>query len=155
LAGGALIVAAVLGQARRGDAAKGPLARVFGVLARLGRSRLAIPFAVVVLVLTVCHGLIPLAFYEANVRGDAKLGDLASRVYAVTYVPARGNSYWRDKLFQGIQNAGPAGRACAAGDPQGCANFASFYHSIGWNWGRAWQLFAKANAISSQREQRP
>ena len=153
VAGGALIVAAAYRQARCEGGAQGlPAAGVAGVLARWWWARIAMSFAAVVLLaLIVGHGLIPFFFYEANSRGDAKLGDLTARVYAATYVPTRGNSYLREKLSEGILSAGPAGRSCAAGDPHGCASFAGFYREIGWNWGRSWLLFAKAATLFSAR----
>ncbi len=153
VAGGALIVAAALRQTRSESGAPSlPAASAPGILARWRWVRIAMSIAAVALLaLIVGHGLIPFFFYEANSRGDARLGDLAARVYAATYVPARGNSYLGEKLAEGILSAGPAGRSCAAGDPHGCASFASFYREIGWNWGRTWELFAKAAALFAAR----
>lgn len=153
VAGGALIVAAAFWQTSREGGIQGlPAAGASGILARWRWVRIAMSFAAVVLLaLIVGHGLIPFFFYQANSRGDAKLGDLATRVYAATYVPTRGNSYLAEQLSGGILSAGPAGRSCAAGDPQGCASFASFYRQLGWNWGRSWLLFARAAALSAAR----
>jgi hypothetical protein len=97
----------------------------------------------------VLHGLIPTFFYEANIRGDQKLGALATRIYAARYLPTEGNSYWIDNLSAGIASAGPEGLACAANSPQGCTDMANFYRMIGWNWGRAWLLSAKTAALIS------
>ena len=153
VAGGALIVAAAFRQARREDGIQGlPVAGVSGILARWRWVRIAMSFAVAVLLaLIVGHGLIPLVFYQANSRGDAKLGDLMARVYDATYVPTRGNSYLAEQLSQGILSAGPAGRTCAVDDAQGCASFAGFYHQIGWNWGRVWRFSSKAAALYTAR----
>jgi TPR repeat protein len=153
VAGGALIVAAALRQTQReGGVQSLPAAGVSRILARWRWVRIAMSIAAVVLLaLILGHGLVPLLFYEANSRGDRKLGDLAARVYAATYVPTRGNSYLAEQLSQGILSAGPAGRSCAAGDPHGCAMFASFYQEIGWNWGRTWDLFARAATLLAAR----
>jgi hypothetical protein len=153
LAGGALILAGVLWNARRDDAAERlQAAGAFGVLARTRWVRIAmIATAVMLFALIAGHGLIPFAFYEANSWGDAKLGDLTARLYEATYVPARGNSYWSEKLARGMASAGPAGRACAAGDPQGCATAAAFYFELGWNWSRTWLLSAKGAALFTAR----
>ena len=157
VAGGALIVMAGLGQAQREDKTKSlSAAAAFGVLFRPKWIRVAIAsLAAVLLALIVAHGLIPFFFYEANSRGDTKLGDVATRLYAATYVPARGNSYWREKLTEGILSAGPAGRRCAAGDAEGCRIFGRFYFDLGWNWGRAWRFTAKAAALSPGRKPQP
>ncbi|MGO8756766.1 MAG: hypothetical protein ACLQG3_01450 [Terracidiphilus sp.] len=153
LAGGALIVAAAFEQARREDGAE--MRAAAGALGNPGRTkwvRVGLAFgAVVLLALIVGHGLIPFFFFEANSRGNAKMGDLATRLYAATYVKDRGNSYWVEKLSEGIAGAGPAGRACAAGDAEGCRNFGRFYFDLGWNWGRSWQFSAKAAALSASR----
>ena len=153
VAGGALIVAAAFRQARREGGIQGlSAAGASGIFARWRWVRIAVSFAAgVLLALIVGHGLIPFLFYQANSRGDAKLGDLTARVYAATYVPTRGNSYLAEQLSQGILSAGPAGRSCAAGDPQGSSSFAGFYRQLGWNWGRSWLLFARAAALSTAR----
>jgi len=149
LAGGALLVAAGLRKAAPAIAAEArpvtaALRRFFSrVWVRLALSVAAIVFVAAI----VLHGLIPTFFYEANTRGDQKLGALATRIYAATYLPAEGNSYWIEKLSAGFASAGPAGLACAANNPQGCTDMANFYRMIGWNWGRAWLLSAKASAL--------
>ena len=149
LAGGALIVAAVLREAAPAVAAEArPAAAVLRLLFRRGWVRVALSVAAfVALAAIVLHGLIPTIFYEANTRGDRKLGALATRVYAAAYLPAGGNSYWIEKLSAVFVSAGPAGQACAANNPQGCTDMANFYRMIGWNWGRAWLLSAKAAAL--------
>lgn len=149
LAGGALLVAAGLQKAgpaigAESRPAAGALRRFF----RRGWVRAALSVAAFLAVAAiVLHGLIPTIFYEANTRGDQKLGALATRIYAAAYLPADGNSYWIEKLSAGFVSAGPAGLACAANNPQGCTDMASFYRMIGWNWGRAWRLSAKAAAL--------
>lgn len=149
LAGGALILAAGL----RKTAAGAETQPVTGALVRFircGWVRVVLSVAAAVFVIAiVLHGLIPTAFYEANTRGDQRLGPLMTRIYAATYLPADGNSYWIDKLSAGFVSAGPEGLACAANNPKGCTDMANFYRMIGWNWGRAWLLSAKAAALIS------
>ncbi|MGA3335371.1 MAG: hypothetical protein ABSC62_14545 [Terracidiphilus sp.] len=149
LAGGALILAAGL---RKAAPASGTethsAASALRLFLRRGWVRVALSVAAIVAVAAiVLHGLIPTIFYEANTRGDQRLGALATRIYAATYLPADGNSYWIEKLSAGFVSAGPAGLACAANNPQGCTDMANFYRLIGWNWGRAWLLSAKAAAL--------
>jgi hypothetical protein len=60
-----------------------------------------------------------------------------------------GNTYLTEKLLQAEMGAGPAGRACAAKDANGCNIFGDFYSLIGWNWGRAWRFHAKAASLSA------
>ena len=103
--------------------------------------------AIVFVAAIVLHGLIPTFFYEANTRGDQRLGPLATRIYAATYTPSGGNSGWVERVSAGIVSAGPEGLACAANNPQGCTDMADFYRMIGWNWGRAWLLSAKTAAL--------
>ena len=151
LAGGALLVAAGLRQAAPAVAAETrsaapALSRFFH------RGWVRVPLSVAGFVFAaaiVLHGLIPTFFYEANIRGDQKLGALATRIYAARYLPTEGNSYWIDNLSAGIASAGPEGLACAANSPQGCTDMANFYRMIGWNWGRAWLLSAKTAALIS------
>jgi hypothetical protein len=151
LAGGALIVAAGLREAAPAVAAEArPAAAVLRLLFRRGWVRVTLSVAAsVALAAIVLHGLIPTIFYEANTRGDQKLGALATRIYVATYLPAGGNSYWIEKLSAGFASAGPEGQACGANNPQGCTDMANFYRMIGWNWGRAWLLSAKAAALVS------
>jgi len=149
LAGGALLVAAGLRKTAPAIAAEArPVTAVLRRFFRRGWFRVVLSFAAIVFVAAiVLHGLIPTIFYEANTRGDQKLGALATRIYAATYLPADGNSYWIEKLSAGFVSAGPEGLACAANNPQGCTDMANFYRMIGWNWGRAWLLSAKASAL--------
>jgi hypothetical protein len=151
LAGGALIVAAGLREAAPAVAAEArPAAAVLCRFFRCGWVRVPLSVAAIVFVAAiVLHGLIPTFFYEANTRGNQKLGALATRIYAAAYLPTDGNSYWIEKLSAGFAGAGPAGLACAANNPQGCTDMASFYRMIGWNWGRAWRLSAKTAALIS------
>ena len=149
LAGGALILAAGL---RKAAPASGTethsAASALRLFFRQGWVRVALSVAAIVAVAAiVLHGLIPTVFYEANTRGHQRLGALATRIYAATYLPADGNSYWIEKLSAGFVSAGPAGLACASNNPQGCTDMADFYRLIGWNWGRAWLLSAKAAAL--------
>jgi hypothetical protein len=149
LAGGALLVAAGLREAAPEVAAEArPAAAVFFRFFRRGWVRVVLSVAAIVFVVAiVLHGLIPTFFYEANTRGDQRLGPLATRIYAATYTPSGGNSGWVEKVSAGIVSAGPEGLACAANNPQGCTDMADFYRMIGWNWGRAWRLSAKAAAL--------
>ncbi len=151
LAGGALIVAVGLRKAAPAIAAEArPVTAVLRRFFIRAWVRVALSVAAIAFVAAiVLHGLIPTIFYEANTRGDQKLGALATRAYDATYLPADGNSYWIDKLSAGFVSAGPAGLACAANNPQGCTDMADFYRMIGWNWGRAWLLSAKASALIS------
>jgi hypothetical protein len=151
LAGGALILAAGLRKAAPAIAVQSrPAAVALRTFFRWGWVRVVLSVAAIVFVAAiVLHGLIPTFFYEANTRGDQKLGALATRIYAETYLPADGNSYWIEKLSAGFVSAGPEGLACAANNPQGCTDMADFYRMIGWNWGRAWLLSAKAAALIS------
>jgi hypothetical protein len=151
LAGGALLVAAGLRKSAPAIAAEArPVTAVLRRFFRRGWVRLVLSFAAIVFVAAIVfHGLIPTIFYEANTRGDQKLGALATRIYTATYLPADGNSYWIEKLSAGFVSAGPEGLACAANNPQGCTDMANFYRMIGWNWGRAWLLSAKAAVLIS------
>jgi hypothetical protein len=151
LAGGALLVAAGVREAAPAVAAEArPAATVLCRFFRRTWVRVVLSAAAFVAVTAiVLHGLIPTIFYEANTRGDRKLGALATRVYVATYLPAGGNSYWIEKLSAGFVSAGPEGLACAANNPQGCTDMANFYRMMGWNWGRAWRLSAKAAALVS------
>jgi hypothetical protein len=149
LAGGALIVAAGLREAAPAVAAEArPAAAALVRFFCRGWIRLVLSVAAIVFAAAiVLHGLIPTFFYEANTRGHPKLGALATRIYTAAYLPSDGNSYWIEKLSAGFASAGPAGLACAANRAQGCAEMAEFYRGIGWNWGRAWRLSAKAAAL--------
>jgi len=152
LAGGALILAAGLRKTAPEVAAETrPAAAVLRRFFRRGWVRVPLSVSAIVFVAAiVLHGLIPTFFYEANTRGNQKLGALATRIYAAAYFPTGGNSYWIENLSAGFVSAGPAGLACAANNPQGCTDMANFYRMIGWNWGRAWRLSAKtATLISS------
>ena len=151
LAGGALLVAAGLRETGPAIAAEArPAAAVLCRFFRRGWVRVALSVAAIVFVVAiVLHGLIPTFFYEANIRGDQKLGALATRIYAATYIPTDTNSDWIENLSAGIASAGPAGLACAANNAQGCTDMANFYRGIGWNWGRAWRLSAKTAALIS------
>jgi len=151
LAGGALIVTAGLRKAAPAiGAADPPLTAALHRFVRRGWVRPVLAFAAIGFAAAiVLHGLIPTIFYEANTRGDQKIGALAARIYAATYLPTEGNSYWIEKLSAGFVSAGPSGLACAANNPQGCTDMANFYRMIGWNWGRAWRLSAKAAALVS------
>jgi hypothetical protein len=146
LAGGALILVSALGQeAPIGGLQNQPLTGLAGIFRRRRWPRVAMVAAALgVAVAIALHGLIPFFFFEANTRGNLRLGELTARVFAATYTPPGGNSYWVDKVSEAMARAGPAGRACAAGDPEGCEEMADFYRLIGWNWGRAWRLSAKA-----------
>jgi hypothetical protein len=140
VAGGALVIAAAFRETRpEGDARSQWLARLRDIFYGRLRVRIAAWIAAVALFAAIVfHGLIPFFFYEANSRGEAELGDLTTRVYAATSAP------W---LSGQIMTAGLAGRSCAAGNADGCSNFARFYEEIGWNWGRADRLLAKAAAL--------
>lgn len=151
LAGGALILAASLREAApaTGVETHAAVAALRGFFHR-GWVRVVLSVAAIVFVVAiVLHGLIPTFFYEANIRGDQKLGALATRIYAATYIPTDTNSDWIENLSAGIASAGPAGLACAANNAQGCTDMANFYRGIGWNWGRAWRLSAKTAALIS------
>ena len=107
LAGGALILAASLSKAAPAINANGRLA-AGALLLFFRRCWVHVAFSVIAIVVVaaiVLHGLIPTIFYEANTRGDQKLGELATRIYAATYVPADGNSYWTGKISAGIVSA--------------------------------------------------
>jgi MFS family permease len=149
LAGGALLVAAGLLEAVPAVAAEArPAAAVLRRFFSRVWVRVALSVAAFVFVAAiVLHGLIPTFFYEANTRGDPKLGALATRIYAATYIHESGDYSWKASLAENIGHAGPAGLACAANNAQGCADMADFYRGIGWNWGRAWRLSAKAAAL--------
>jgi hypothetical protein len=151
VAGGALVVAAALRKTHPEDIARSRwLANFGGIFCRRPWVRIAASLAAFVLLAAIVfHGLIPFFFYEANSRGYEKLGDLSTRVYAATYFPVNGNTYLTEKLLQAEIDAGPAGRACAAGDAQGCNTFGNFYFNLGWNWGRAWRLHAKAASLTA------
>ena len=145
LAGGALVVIAA---ARPAINASGAISNAWTRIAGRRRVRMALQaFGLLLMAAIVFHGLVPLFFYEANARGHAKLGDLAARVYAAFYLPSRGNSYFRDELSNGIRDAAPAGRRCAAGDAEGCAGFAAFYRGVGWNWSRAGRFSVRADQL--------
>jgi hypothetical protein len=151
LAGGALIMAAGLRETAPAIGAENqPVTAALCRFFRRGWVRVSLSVAAIVFVAAiVLHGLIPTFFYEANTRGDPRLGPLATRIYAATYAPSGGNSGWVEKVTAGIVSAGPEGLACAANNPQGCTGMASFYRLIGWNWGRAWLLSAKTAALIS------
>lgn len=147
VAGGSLIVAAVYAKNQNNGRAQRRLAHRWQIQIGAGLG------AVVLLLLLIGHGLVPLFFYETNLQGSAKLGPLADRIYAATYVPSHGNTVWRDELREGIASAGEAGRRCAAGDSRGCLNFAGFYRKIGWNWSRASRIEMKAANIEAREHQ--
>jgi hypothetical protein len=151
VAGGALVVAAAFRKTFSEEDANGSwLAERTGNFLRRMWVRATLSLAgLVLLAAIVFHGLIPFFFYEANSRGYEKLGDWATRVYAATYFPVNGNTYLTEKLLQTEMGAGPAGRACAANDANGCNIFGDFYSLIGWNWGRAWRFHAKAASLSA------
>jgi len=149
LAGGAFVMAAGLRPAGPATGAEGTSqAGILRLFFRCGWVRIALSVAACAAVLAiVIHGLIPTVFFEANRRGDRRLGELATRLYAASYVRGSGDYRWDRNLGDEIRDAGPAGLACASGDPQGCADMASFYREIGWNWDRAWLLSAKAGPL--------
>jgi hypothetical protein len=152
VAGGALVVAAAFRTTHPEGAHRWWLADRFEIFFRREWFRFAASLAAFALLTAIVfHGLIPFFFYEANSRGYEKLGDLSTRVYAATYFPVNGNTYLTEKLLQGAISAGPAGRACAANDVNGCNIFGDFYFTIGWNWGRAWQFHAKAASLSAAK----
>ena len=129
LAGGALLVAASLRQTAPVIDAKTHLA--IAALRRFFRRnwvRVALSFAAIVFVAAiVLHGLIPTIFYETNARGDQRLGALATRIYAATYLPIAGNSYWTEKLSAGFASAGPSGLTCAANNPTGLHGYGRIF----------------------------
>ena len=148
VAGGALVVAAAFRRARSEGVHCWWLAERAGSFFRRLWVRAAMSFAgIVLLAAVIFHGLIPFFFYEANSRGHAMPGDWTTRLFAATYFPVNGNTYLTEGLLQAAIGAGPAGRACAANDANGCENFSDFYRQIGWNWGRAWTLSVKAAAL--------
>ena len=149
LAGGALVVAAGFRRPKPAAGVDGrPVAGASRVFSRRRWVRAAwFVAAILAAAMIALHGLIPTIFYKANTQGDRRLGELATQIYAATYVHASGDYSWDKNLADEIRDAGADGLVCASGDPQGCADMSGFYREIGWNWGRAWLLSAKAEPL--------